>query len=159
MTAVASPDLEAAVSAEKPRTSRLVEIDALRGAAALAIVLFHDTTHFTKQFGASPPPTISFSAGHSGGNLFFIISGFVIFMTLEKTSMPMDFVICRFSSLFPTYWVAIVLAFVIAHLLGLSGKLAIATSLAMAATFTRWVEQPALRWIRSRYPSQLALAR
>jgi peptidoglycan/LPS O-acetylase OafA/YrhL len=109
MTAVVSPDLEAVVSAEKPRTSRLVEIDALRGVAALAVVLFHYTTHFTKLFGASPPPTISFSMGHYGVNLFFIISGFVIFMTLEKTLRPMDFVVSRFSRLFPTYWVAIVL--------------------------------------------------
>lgn len=123
MTAVVSPDLEAVVSAEKPRTSRLVEIDALRGVAALAVVLFHYTTHFTKLFGASPPPTISFSMGHYGVNLFFIISGFVIFMTLEKTLRPMDFVVSRFSRLFPTYWVAIVLTFATTHLLGLPGKL------------------------------------
>jgi len=63
------------------------------------------------------------SYGHYGVNLFFIISGFVIFMTLEKTVRPMDFVVSRFSRLFPAYWVAIVLTFSITHWLGLPGKL------------------------------------
>ena len=64
---------------------RLVEVDALRGLAALAVVLFHYTTRFTELFAPNPPPTFSFPDGHYGVNLFFIISGFVIFMTLEKT--------------------------------------------------------------------------
>lgn len=103
--------------------SRLVEIDALRGIAALAVVLFHYTTQFGKLFGANPPPTISFPDGHYGVNLFFIISGFVIFMTLERTSKPMDFVVSRFSRLFPAYWLAIVLTYGVTHLLDLPGKL------------------------------------
>ena len=109
--------------AQKPRISRLVEIDALRGVAALAVVLFHYTARFDELFGHRPPPAISFSGGHYGVNLFFIISGFVIFMTLEKTSKPMDFVVSRFSRLFPAYWTAIVLTFLLTHLLGLPGKL------------------------------------
>lgn len=108
---------------ERKITGRLVEVDALRGLAALAVVLFHYTTRFNELFGASPPATISFPDGHYGVNLFFIISGFVIFMTLEKTSRPMDFVVSRFSRLFPAYWAAIILTFSITHLLGLPGKL------------------------------------
>lgn len=103
--------------------NRLVEIDVLRGVAAMAVVLFHYTTQFTELFGTRALPTVSFPDGHYGVNLFFIISGFVIFMTLEKTSRPMDFVISRFSRLFPAYWVAIFLTFSITHLLGLPGKL------------------------------------
>jgi peptidoglycan/LPS O-acetylase OafA/YrhL len=109
--------------ADSKNTSRLIEIDALRGLAALAVVLFHYTTRFTELFGQNPPPTIAFSYGHYGVNLFFIISGFVIFMTLEKTSRPMDFVVSRFSRLFPAYWIAILLTFSVTHLLGLPGKL------------------------------------
>ena len=103
--------------------SRLIEVDALRGLAALAVVLFHYTTRFTELFDPFPLPTISFPDGHYGVNLFFTISGFVIFMTLEKTTRPMDFVVSRFSRLFPAYWVAIILTFLITHLLGLPGKL------------------------------------
>lgn len=104
-------------------SNRLIEIDALRGLAALAVVLFHYTTRFVELFYSNSQPTVSFSAGHYGVNLFFIISGFVIFMTLDRTTRPMDFVVSRFSRLFPAYWVAIVLTFLITHLLGLPGKL------------------------------------
>ena len=106
-----------------PRPDRLVEVDALRGVAALAVVLFHYTTRFTDLFQPGVLPAVSFPRGHYGVNLFFIISGFVIFMTLEKTARPLDFVVSRFSRLFPAYWAAIFLTFSICHLLGLPGKL------------------------------------
>lgn len=102
---------------------RLLEIDALRGLAALAVVLFHYTTRFSELFQVEGTPTVRFANGFYGVNLFFIISGFVIFMTLEKTAKPMDFVVSRFSRLFPTYWVAIFLTLAITHLLGLPDKL------------------------------------
>ncbi len=105
------------------KSDRLVEIDALRGVAALAVVLFHYTTRFTDLFKPGTLPAMSFPGGHYGVNLFFIISGFVIFMTLEKTARPLDFVVSRFSRLFPAYWAAIFLTFFICHMLGLPGKL------------------------------------
>lgn len=106
-----------------PPSHRLLEVDALRGLAAMSVVLFHYTTRFTELFKPNEVPTVSLPFGHYGVNLFFIISGFVIFMTLEKTNRPMDFVVSRFSRLFPAYWVAIFLTFSICHLLGLPGKL------------------------------------
>lgn len=104
-------------------SQRLVEVDALRGLAALSVVLFHYTTRFGELFGWKTAPTISVPDGHYGVNLFFIISGFVIFMTLEKTARPMDFVVSRFSRLFPAYWMAIAVTFGITHWLGLPDKL------------------------------------
>lgn len=104
-------------------SNRLVEVDALRGLAALAVVLYHYTTRFTELFQTGAQPVISFPDGHYGVNLFFIISGFVIFMTLEKTAKPMDFVVSRFSRLFPAYWVAIFMTLFVTHLLGLPDKL------------------------------------
>lgn len=104
-------------------SSRLVEVDALRGLAAMAVVLFHYTTRFTELFQPGAKPLLSFPDGHYGVNLFFIISGFVIFMTLERTARPMDFIVSRFSRLFPAYWVAIFLTLALTHLLGLPGKL------------------------------------
>ncbi len=115
--------MEVPASPGRPHHGRLLEVDALRGVAALAVVLFHYTTRFDQLYGASPAPTVSFPNGHYGVNLFFIISGFVIFMTLDKTSRPLDFVVSRFSRLFPAYWVAVVLTFLITHQLGLPGKL------------------------------------
>jgi peptidoglycan/LPS O-acetylase OafA/YrhL len=103
--------------------SRVPEIDALRGVAAMAVVLFHYTTRFNELFGGQAELGWEFRHGQYGVNLFFIISGFVIFMTLQRTSRPMDFVVSRFSRLFPAYWVAIALTFAITHLLGLPQKL------------------------------------
>jgi len=40
-------------------------------------------------------------------NAFFIISGFVIFLTLEKTKSAFDFIVSRFSRLFPVYWFSV----------------------------------------------------
>ncbi|MBL8484418.1 MAG: acyltransferase, partial [Rhodocyclaceae bacterium] len=105
------------------RARRLVEVDALRGIAALAVVFFHYTTRFDQLYPGYEPPSLAMPLGHYGVNLFFIISGFVIFMTLDRTSRPMDFVMSRFSRLFPAYWTAIVLTFVVTHQLGLPGKL------------------------------------
>lgn len=105
------------------KPSRLVEVDALRGLAAVAVVLFHFTTRFKELFDVNPISSIAFPYGHYGVNLFFIISGFVIFMTLERTTKSMDFVVSRFSRLFPAYWCAIVLTFSVTHLLGLPGKI------------------------------------
>ena len=105
------------------RSNRLLEVDALRGLAALAVVLFHYTTRFTDLFPSTVQPIVVYPHGHYGVGLFFVISGFVIFMTLEKTVLPMDFVVSRFSRLFPTYWAAIFLTFGITHWLGLPGKL------------------------------------
>lgn len=107
----------------KPTSNRLVEVDALRGVAALAVVLFHFTTRFGELFPGHGSPAVSLPTGHYGVNLFFIISGFVIFMTLERTQRPMDFVVSRFSRLFPSYWFAIFLTFGVTHWLGLPDKL------------------------------------
>lgn len=114
--------------------SRLLALDALRGVAALSVVLFHYTTRFDQLFAPPTRSAFAFPHGHYGVNLFFIISGFVIFMTLERTRRPADFVVSRFSRLFPTYWMAILLTFSITHALGLPGKLVGAgTALANAA--------------------------
>lgn len=102
---------------------RLAELDALRGLAALAVVLFHFTTRFDQLYPQPERFELAFPQGHFGVNLFFIISGFVIFMTLDRTRHAMDFVVSRFSRLYPAYWVCILLTFCITHWLGLPGKL------------------------------------
>lgn len=103
--------------------ARLVEVDALRGVAAMAVVLFHYTTRFVDLYGGGAGgPSLSAPYGHFGVNLFFVISGFVIFMTLERTKRPMDFVVSRFSRLFPAYWVAVAVTFAVVSWAGLPGK-------------------------------------
>lgn len=81
---------------------RLATLDTFRGIAALAVVLFHLTLH-----QAEAP--VHFKWGVTGVDLFFIISGFVIYMTLNKTTRAIDFVTARFTRLYPVYWTAVTL--------------------------------------------------
>ncbi|PHV13348.1 acyltransferase family protein [Chitinimonas sp. BJB300] len=106
----------------QPTTRRMTEIDSLRGIAAVLVVLFHYTTRYQELYGHTTVPLFSLPWGHYGVNLFFMISGFVIFMTLDKTRQSLDFVVSRFSRLYPAYWVAVPLTFIITSWLGLPGK-------------------------------------
>ena len=105
-----------------PSGSRVVELDALRGLAALAVVAFHYTTHYGNEVGHVGPPPLSFGFGNYGVNLFFLISGFVIFMTLERTRSALDFVVSRFSRLFPAYWAAILFSAAVVYTIGMPSQ-------------------------------------
>lgn len=96
------------------KTNRFKELDALRGIAALMVVLFHFTM-------GKPQANLGFRYGTTGVDLFFIISGFVIFMSISKVKSSSEFIINRISRLYPTYWFCVTLAFcirVIASLIG-----------------------------------------
>jgi peptidoglycan/LPS O-acetylase OafA/YrhL len=88
----------------RPRR-RFEELDVLRGVAAVAVVVFHYSGHATRYFTGFP---FHFKLGEHGVQLFFGISGFVIFMTLENTKKLSDFVVSRFSRLYPAYWMTLV---------------------------------------------------
>lgn len=83
--------------------NRLVELDALRGFAALSVVLFH---YFSKYNHPIDLPNW-FNKGGLGVSLFFMISGFVIYMSLNHSSTIKSFIISRFARLYPAYWTAI----------------------------------------------------
>ncbi|MBF0510766.1 MAG: acyltransferase [Candidatus Omnitrophica bacterium] len=95
----------------KSNEGRIPELDVLRGLAALAVLCVHYTTSYTEEYFPPYPTLFDFSKGGYGVHLFFMISGFVIFMTLEKTKKPMDFFVSRFSRLYPAYWVAVIITF------------------------------------------------
>ena len=95
------------------------ELDALRGLAALGVVVFHYTTFYQQEQGHLQPLGFGFPAGNYGVHLFFLISGFVIFMTLERTRTAMDFVVSRFSRLFPAYWAAIAITAAVVYAIGM----------------------------------------
>ncbi len=90
----------------KRETDRSPELDSLRGIAALMVVFFHFTM-------GRPEAAFGLKLGTTGVDLFFIISGFVIFMSLNKITNSMDFVIKRISRLYPTYWASVTFSFLI----------------------------------------------
>ncbi|HJW47001.1 MAG TPA: acyltransferase [Lysobacter sp.] len=110
------------LSTVAPSSVRVVELDALRGLAALAVVVFHYTTHYQNEVGHTELLGFGFPAGNYGVQLFFLISGFVIFMTLERTRTTMDFVVSRISRLFPAYWTAMAITAVVVYSIGLPAQ-------------------------------------
>ncbi|MFQ5560662.1 MAG: acyltransferase family protein [Nitrospinota bacterium] len=89
-------------------TQRAYELDALRGIAAFSILLFHYFVVF-KYIQKGKIPESIFTFGVTGVDLFFIISGYVIFMTVKKNTHWKGFLVSRFSRLYPAYWVSILL--------------------------------------------------
>jgi len=103
-------------------TRRIHGLDALRGVAAVAVLLFHYTTRYQVKYGHASPPLVSVPLGFRGVDLFFILSGFVIFMTLERTHRARDFMVSRFSRLFPAFWAAVVATYLVVVVFGLPDK-------------------------------------
>jgi len=104
------------------QNGRIQELDALRGVAAVAVMLYHLTYRFGELYGFQTPPPFQLAHGQYGVQLFFIISGFVIFMTLNRTRRPLDFVVSRISRLHPTYWAALIATFAVVSVFGLPGR-------------------------------------
>lgn len=100
---------------EKKPGKRIEEIDALRGIAAVLVVLHH----YSRIYDAKQQLVgFHFPWGYYGVYLFFVISGFVILLTLHRCETGLDFGISRFSRIFPAYWVAAIITFLVVRVLG-----------------------------------------
>lgn len=88
---------------------RLQELDALRGLGALAVVIFHYSVRFHQLFPSVRHVPFAFAGGNYRVYLFFAISGFAIFFTLDKVKSAGDFIVARVARLYPAYWTAILL--------------------------------------------------
>jgi peptidoglycan/LPS O-acetylase OafA/YrhL len=126
---------------------RLFELDALRGFAACGIMLYHYTIRYGELFerpasgGVSPESPWGQLAVH----LFFMISGFVIFMTLERTRRPLDFVVSRFSRLYPVYWAAVLVTSVVLLAAPLPGRTpTLGQALINLTMLQRWLRTPSV---------------
>jgi peptidoglycan/LPS O-acetylase OafA/YrhL len=95
---------------------RLTELDALRGVGALCVLLFHYSTRFHELFPQAAHVPFSFIGGNYRVLLFFTISGFAIFFTLDRIRTVADFVVNRFARLYPAYLVAMLLTLSIEYL-------------------------------------------
>jgi peptidoglycan/LPS O-acetylase OafA/YrhL len=101
------PRVAAGAHAQRTR-----ELDAVRGIAAMMVVLFHYTVRYGALWG-DPSAPLHATFGYLGVQVFFGVSGFVILMTLERCRTASDFVIARASRLFPAYWVAVLATFAV----------------------------------------------
>jgi hypothetical protein len=86
-------------------SQRLEGLDVLRGLAAASVMIYHYTAWYSWDMGGHPPPgpALSLPYGNFGVDLFFMISGFVIMMTVERTATRSAFALSRFARLFPAF--------------------------------------------------------
>jgi peptidoglycan/LPS O-acetylase OafA/YrhL len=101
---------------------RWLELDSLRGIAALLVVLYHYTSRYPDLYGVAGIAPVEVYWGIYGVDLFFIISGYVIFMTLERVRHPLDFVVSRLTRLYPAYWACLLLTALVLWWLPLPGR-------------------------------------
>jgi peptidoglycan/LPS O-acetylase OafA/YrhL len=92
---------------EKERRPRILYLDGLRCIAISTVILFHYFSRWTppRNLENLYPYGNAFSAlfqyGGYGVQLFFIVSGFVITMTLYRCASPVEFGVRRFARLWP----------------------------------------------------------
>jgi peptidoglycan/LPS O-acetylase OafA/YrhL len=102
--------------------SRIAVLDAFRALAIVAVLFYHLGFLAELEF-ATPLSGVAglfmriFSYGWLGVEFFFMISGFVIFMTLARVSGPVDFAVRRFARLYPGYLVSAGLVYLVTTLI------------------------------------------
>lgn len=92
---------------------RVETIDVFRGFAILLVALFHFTARLPPEslnVSGIPAPAVFF--GWIGVYFFFVISGYCIFLTLERAPDIRHFLARRFSRIYPAYLAAVILLYV-----------------------------------------------
>src|SRR5450631_2490401 len=104
---------------------RIDILDGLRGVAVLAVIGFHYFSRWTfplneknlYPYGDVFAHVPFFRFGYLGVNLFFLVSGFVITLTLARCNSSREFFVKRFSRLMPAMVLASSATFLIVRLL------------------------------------------
>lgn len=101
--------------------NRMAAIDGLRAIAVLMVVAFHYFGRWPNDYtGLSFAPMFEF--GWLGVDLFFVISGYCIAMTAERTGSLATFWGRRFGRIYPAYVAGVFLTFALVSYFGLPGK-------------------------------------
>jgi len=101
---------------------RVHALDALRGIAAMLVLIYHYTYRYNELYGHDFTPPHWLVYGGHGVTLFFMLSGYVITWSISRAKSTRQFITDRFSRLFPTYWAALGLTYFAVYLMGLPGR-------------------------------------
>lgn len=103
------------------KLERIYQIDLFRFFAALGVVLFHYLFRGTFLENVTkvqfPEIGLFFKYGYLGVDLFFIISGFVISLSIQSRSIK-KFAISRLTRLYPAYWFSVIFTFLMIFFFG-----------------------------------------
>ncbi len=109
-------------------TGRLHALDAFRGFAALWVVVYHVTLRYPRFMQGQQVERVPLLPGLSQVDAgvvpvlwFFLISGFVIAWTVDRCRTPADFMVSRFSRLYPAFWASIAVTVALSAWLPLPG--------------------------------------
>ena len=117
------------------KDTRLPELDSLRGIAALIVVFFHMLllTVF-RENGNSPTkqilvklftdtPLVIFNSGHQSVILFFVLSGFVLYLSFSKSTISRYsvYITRRFCRLYLPYILSVFFGYLMLRLLAVNG--------------------------------------
>lgn len=102
--------------------NRIKELDGLRGIAILTVVIFHYFYRYNDLYNHIDVIYDWANYGQYGVWLFFIISGFVIYSSLDRVSNSLAFIYSRFIRLYPAYWFCVVITFTVVSFFGLDGR-------------------------------------
>lgn len=96
-----------------PGCVRIHSLDGLRGLAILLVLFFHTYSRWTDYipWASIHKDFYVFKFGFLGVQLFFLISGFVIYMTLVRCSSLTEFMFRRWLRLFPAMLVGTILIY------------------------------------------------
>src|SRR5229473_4001173 len=116
---------------------RYKDLDALRGLAAVMVLIFHFECClvFHLPDGPADPTKLWFHYALMGVELFFVISGFVILMTLEAAPSIASFAVNRFARLYPAYWLSVLVGALYLRPLHETSFTVIAVNLTMLQNF------------------------
>lgn len=103
-------------NAPVPGRDRLGELDSLRGIAIIAVACYHYLYRFPEFYPYSFRVWPVWQLGSLGVELFFVISGFVIALTLQASKAPNEFAVRRMSRLMPAMVACSLLTFTAMHL-------------------------------------------
>jgi peptidoglycan/LPS O-acetylase OafA/YrhL len=136
--------------------ARIQVLDAFRAIAILGVMLHHylpryaPPRHVRDLYGYHYHYSHWFDLGAMGVLFFFIISGFVIFLTLERCQHLVEFWVRRIARLYPAYIVATFVTFSVVNLIGPTEFHSHPRDALIGLTLlTTWI--PGARWVDGSY--------